>query len=161
MRKNDKQLLIFDIDGVLVDVSNSYRRAIKQTAEFFAGKEVSLKEIQGYKNKGGFINDWNLTEAIIIKNGFKINKEKIIDKFQSYYKKLTKNEKWLLDKEILDELLKNYDLAILTGRPREEAINVLENFSVISCFNEIIAMEDVEKGKPNPEICFYFFIISL
>jgi HAD superfamily phosphatase len=151
MKKNDKQLLIFDIDGVLVDVTNSYRQAIKQTAEFFTGKEILLKEIQDYKNKGGFINDWNLTGAIITKNGFKINKEKIIDKFQSYYNKLMKNEKWLLDQKILNELLKNYELAILTGRPREEAINVLENFSVISYFSEIIAMENVEKEKPNPE----------
>ena len=41
----------------------------------------------------------NLTEAIIIKNGFKINKEKIIDTFQGYYKQLEKNEKLLMDKK--------------------------------------------------------------
>lgn len=151
MNRNDRQLLIFDIDGVLVDVSNSYRQAIKQTAKFFTGKEVSLKEIQGYKNKGGFINDWNLTDAIIIKSGFKIDKEKIIYKFQSYYKKLMKNEKWLLDKEILNELSENYELAIFTGRPRGEAISVLENFGVMGRFSEIIAMEDVEREKPDSE----------
>ncbi len=150
MKKSDS-LLIFDIDGVLVDVSNSYRQSIKQTAEFFTKKEVSLQEIQEYKNKGGFNNDWNLTEAIIRNNGLGIDKKKIIEKFQDFYKKLMKNEKWLLDKKILEELSKNYELAILTGRPRKEAINVLKNNNVLNYFKEIIAMEDVKKEKPNPE----------
>ena len=30
--------IIFDIDGVLIDVSKSYRVAIAQTAEFFLGQ---------------------------------------------------------------------------------------------------------------------------
>ncbi len=151
IKMNEKQLLIFDIDGVLVDVTGSYRQAIKQTAEFFTKKEVSLAEIQEYKNKGGFINDWNLTEAIIKGRGFNIDKEKIIEKFQQYYSELKKNEKWILDKKILEELQKKYNLAVFTGRPRNEAIDVLQRFNVIGCFNEIVAMEDVKNEKPNPE----------
>ncbi len=148
---NDKQLLIFDIDGVLVDVTGSYRMAAKLTAEFFTGKEVSLAEIQEYKNRGGFINDWSLTEAIIKSRGFNIGKEKIIEKFQDYYEKFKKNEKWILDKKILEELPKKYKLAVFTGRPRNEAIEVLQRFNALRCFNEIVAMEDVEKEKPSPD----------
>lgn len=145
-------LLILDIDGVLVDVSNSYRQAIKQTAEFFTKTEVTLQEIQNYKNKGGYNNDWDLTEAIIRKRGYGVSRKKIIEKFQELYlRKLMKNEKWLLDKQILGELSKNYELAIMTGRPREEAVYVLKNNDVLNYFNEIIAMKDVTKQKPNPE----------
>ena len=93
-----------------------------------------------------------MTEAIIRERGFNASREKIIEKFQELYLgKLMKNEKWLLNKKILRELPKNYDLAILTGRPREEAIYVLKNNDVINYFSEIIAMEDVKKQKPNPE----------
>lgn len=147
-----EKLLIFDIDGVLVDVSNSYRQAIKQTAEFFTKKEVTLQEIQGYKNKGGFNNDWDLTEAIIRDRGLNASREKIIEKFQELYLgKLIKNEKWLLDKRILQKLYEKYKLAILTGRPREEAIHVLKNNNALNYFGEIIAMEDVTRQKPDPE----------
>ena len=93
MKRDKEKLLVFDIDGVLVDVTGSYRQAIKQTAEFFTKKEVTLREIQEYKNKGGFINDWNLTEAIIKGRCFNISKENIIKKFQQYYGELKKNEK--------------------------------------------------------------------
>src|SRR3989344_1328521 len=110
MKRDKEKLLVFDIDGVLVDVTGSYRQAIKQTAEFFTKKEVTLREIQEYKNKGGFINDWNLTEAIIKNMGFNIAKEKIIEKFQDYYEKFKRNEKWILDKEILEELGRGYKL---------------------------------------------------
>lgn len=149
---NEKTLLIFDIDGVLVDVSNSYRQAIKQTAEFFTKTRVTLPEIQKYKNKGGYNNDWDLTEAIVKLKNKKINKEQIIKKFQELYLgKLMKNEKWILDKEILKKLSKDYELAIMTGRPRQEAIYALKYNGVFNYFSEIIAMEDVVKQKPDPD----------
>jgi len=34
--------VIFDVDGVIVDVSESYHRTIKETAELFLGREVPL-----------------------------------------------------------------------------------------------------------------------
>src|SRR3989339_1184219 len=94
-------LLIFDIDGVLVDVSKSYRLAIKKTVEYFTGRSTSFEEIQEYKNKGGLNNDWDLTEAIIKAKGESVDKKKIIKKFQNYYNNLINNEKWLLDRRIL------------------------------------------------------------
>ena len=149
--KEINPLLIFDIDGVLVDVSNSYRAAIRKTAEYFTKSSIGFEEIQKYKNKGGLNNDWDMTKAIIENKGFKINKKIIIKKFQYYYFKLKNNEKWLLDKKILEILSQRYNLAILTGRPRKEAIYVLKKNKVIDYFKVVIAMEDISKQKPNPE----------
>lgn len=149
--KETNPILIFDIDGVLVDVSNSYRAAVRKTVEYFTKSSISFEEIQEYKNKGGLNNDWDLTKAIIENKGFKINKKIIIKKFQYYYSKLKNNEKWLLDKKILEILSQRYNLAILTGRPRKEAIYTLKKNKAISYFKTIIAMEDISKQKPNPE----------
>ena len=149
--KDITPLLIFDIDGVLVDVSKSYRAAIKETAEYFTGTGISFEEIQDCKNRGGLNNDWDLTEAIIKCKGKSIDKKKIIKKFQNYYNNLIKNEKWLLDKRILKSLSKGYILAILTGRPRKEAYSVLKRNKIANCFSTIIAMEDITKQKPFPD----------
>jgi histidinol dehydrogenase len=155
MGKN--KAIIFDIDGVLVDVSKSYREAIRQTAEFFIGGAIGPNEINELKAKTGYNNDWDLTEALILKRGIKVPKQKIVDKFQEFYlgtkktKGLIENEKWLLDLEILEKLSKNYLLGILTGRPREEALIPLEKSGALKYFPVVIAMEDTEgKGKPNP-----------
>lgn len=148
--KEINPLLIFDIDGVLVDVSKSYRVAIKQTAEYFTKGKISLEEIQEYKSRGGLNNDWDLTEAVIKSRGKNIEKQKIIEKFQQNYTKLANNEKWLLDKNILKILSKRYNLAVLTGRPRKEAFFVLKKNGVIDYFKTVIAMEDAPKQKPEP-----------
>ena len=56
---------LFDMDGVLVDVSKSYLVAIQKTVEFYLNMTVGLREIQKYKNRGGLNNDWDLTECIL------------------------------------------------------------------------------------------------
>jgi len=148
--------LIFDIDGVLVDVSQSYRQAIQKTVENFTGYYPTPEEIQKYKERGGLNNDWDLSEAIILDQGKKVPKQEIIDKFQEFY--LGKNwngfiakEKLLLSKESLLRLSKNYSIGILTGRPRAEAEFILKYFKIFDLFEIIVAMEDTgDRPKPNP-----------
>jgi len=145
------------MDGVLVDVSNSYRQAITQTTEFFTGKNVLPKEIQELKQQTGYNNDWDLTEALIKKRGKIVPKQDIINKFQELYlgtnekEGLISNEKWLLDKELLEALSKKYLIGLVTGRPKEEALIPLQKEGVEKYFCAIVAMEDcAKKGKPNP-----------
>jgi HAD superfamily hydrolase (TIGR01548 family) len=68
-------LLIFDMDGVLIDVSNSYREAIRRTVDIYLGKclgfrtnrrFVSKEEISLFKSIGGFNNDWDLTSGLLL-----------------------------------------------------------------------------------------------
>ncbi|MCX8117303.1 MAG: HAD family hydrolase [Desulfobacterota bacterium] len=65
-------LLIFDMDGVLVDVSQSYRKAIQQTIGLYLEQCLGLKpirvsneEITLFKSAGGFNNDWDLTSGFL------------------------------------------------------------------------------------------------
>lgn len=147
--------LLFDMDGVLVDVSQSYRLAIKKTAEFFAKQAVTDEDIQKVKNKGGFNNDWDAAEEIIRVKGKTADKKWLIKKFQEFYQGnnfngLIKNEKWLLKKPILKELKNNFKLGIVTGRPRDEAEFALKSASTKEYFDVLVAMDDIEGEKPNP-----------
>ena len=151
LMKEINPMLIFDIDGVLVDVSKSYRFAIKKTVEYFTGKEISLQDVQALKNMGGYNNDWDASEALIKLKGKNIGKQEIIGKFQDIYAELMDNEPWLLDKQLLESLSKRYKMAVFTGRIREEAEYVLKKNNASKYFDKIIAMEDVMKRKPNPE----------
>lgn len=71
--------LIFDLDGVLIDVSNSYRQAIIQTVDCFftvvlgmehggetTGPLLKNEDLDLLKQAGGFNNDWDVTTAFII-----------------------------------------------------------------------------------------------
>lgn len=67
--------IILDIDGVILDVTASFRLAISRTTQFYfeeylkwpAGPTlVEPKETQAFKLAGGFNNDWELTYAVVL-----------------------------------------------------------------------------------------------
>jgi HAD superfamily hydrolase (TIGR01548 family) len=69
-------LLIFDMDGVLIDVSKSYRKTIQQTIQIYletflgfersSGGWITDEEISLFKSAGGFNNDWDLTSGFLL-----------------------------------------------------------------------------------------------
>jgi len=153
-KKNKVKLVVFDIDGVLIDVRASYRLAIKKTAEFFLGKMLSMDDVEAVKNRG-VNDDCDAAELLIQEGGGDFRKSVIIKKFQEYYlgrkfDGLVKNEKSLLKQEALKKLRK-YKLAVFTGRPKEEADFGLKRFKMYKYFKAVIVKEDVKEGKPNPE----------
>jgi len=77
MNKQTKSqtLIVFDMDGVIVDVSGSYRETVRQTARLFFNGAGSwerlpdplfpLADLAGVKQSGGLNNDWDLTFLVI------------------------------------------------------------------------------------------------
>ena len=69
-------ILIFDMDGVLIDVSKSYRETILRTVHIyletclgFEREKVRLvteADISLFKSVGGFNNDWDLTSGLLL-----------------------------------------------------------------------------------------------
>jgi HAD superfamily hydrolase (TIGR01548 family) len=55
--------IVLDIDGVLVDVADSYRRAIVESIDRVYGETIAPEDVQPFKDAGGFTNDWTLTYA--------------------------------------------------------------------------------------------------
>jgi len=148
--------ILFDMDGVLVDVRESYHQTIIQTVKYFTSGNVNSSDIQSLKEKGGYNNDWKLTYKLIQLNGGQnVSLKKVIEKFQSIYlgynfSGLINNEVWLFNKELLHELAKEYPLGIVTGRPTKDAIFSLKNENVLEYFHPVIAMEHVQRPKPDP-----------
>jgi HAD superfamily hydrolase (TIGR01548 family) len=59
----DVDAVVLDVDGVLVDVADSYRRAIVDAVEHVHGDTIEKADVQQFKDAGGFNNDWTLTDA--------------------------------------------------------------------------------------------------
>ena len=58
--------VVLDVDGVLVDVANSYRRAVIETVAELYDTEPPTDGIQLLKDAGGFNNDWLVTDALAL-----------------------------------------------------------------------------------------------
>jgi HAD superfamily phosphatase len=60
-------IIIFDIDGVIRDVSNSYRKAIADTVEDFTGGgwRPTMEDLDNLKSEGIWNNDWEASQELI------------------------------------------------------------------------------------------------
>lgn len=69
-------LLLFDMDGVLIDVSRSYRKVIERTTQIYLQtclglgspyeKLIEEKEVSLFKSVKGFNSDWDVTSALLL-----------------------------------------------------------------------------------------------
>lgn len=149
-------LIVFDMDGVLVDVSDSYRETIARTVEHFAGVQITRAQIQDYKNQGGFNDDWKLSHHIIAQHGVAVEFQSVVDHFQNLFHGngtdgLILRERWMARDGLFDRLAARFDFAIFTGRMRWEAEVTLQRFAPALRFDPIIGVEAVTAPKPAPE----------
>jgi HAD superfamily phosphatase len=149
-------LIVFDMDGVLTEVSESYREAIVQTVEHFTGKRITRDLIQQYKNQGGWNNDWALSQKIASDLGVEIEYGKIVDQFNEVFlgtngDGLITRESWFPKPGLLDRLTQRHGLAIFTGRLRYEADISLRRFASELRFDPIMCADNVARSKPAPD----------
>jgi len=149
-------LIVFDMDGVLTEVSESYREAIVETVEHFTGQRITRDLIQEYKNRGGWNNDWALSQRIAGDLGVEIPYETVVERFNQIFlgrdgDGLIQREKWFPKTGLLERLAGRHALAIFTGRLRYEADITLRRFAAEVIFDPIICSDDVVQGKPAPE----------
>jgi HAD superfamily phosphatase len=150
------EVLVFDMDGVLVDVTASYGETIRETVRRFTGREVSHEAIQDLKNAGGWNNDWELTHKLIRDAGVAVDYETVVAAFQSLFLGSDGNgwirrERWIPRPGLLETLARRYRMAIFTGRTHQEARLTLERFARGIPFDPVIGSDDVREGKPAPE----------
>ena len=162
-------LILFDIDGVIRDVTNSYRLSVQKTVLKYCNWEPSTYDIDELKNEGIWNNDWDLTleliKRFISKNKLSLkppSRDVVINNFEKLYFGSNPNENYtnwsgfinnetlLVDKNFFDFLtLNKIKWGFVSGAELPSAKFVLEKR--LSLNNPpLIAMNDAP-DKPNPE----------
>ncbi len=162
-------LILFDIDGVIRSVENSYRLAVKKTVYKFSGWEPSYIDIDDAKNEGIWNNDWDLSlefiKRFVRKENLKIkipSREEIIKCFEKLYfggdpnkdsknwNGLITNEELLVDKSFFDTLNRNGIIwGFVSGAEPASAQFVLEKRLGLKS-PPLISMGDAP-DKPDPK----------
>lgn len=164
-------IVVFDIDGVIRDVSGSYRRALADTvSEFTQGAyRPTPQEIDRLKGEGIWNNDWEASQELIYRYfeqqgrervSTNLNYDEIVAYFQSKYRGTDLNNPANWDGYIRDEpLLATLDYfnsltdakipwGFFSGATRGSASYILQTRLGLED-PVLIAMEDAP-GKPDP-----------
>jgi len=153
---NGREVIAFDMDGVLVDVTESYREGIVRTVEHFTGRRIERELIQEYKNSGGYNNDWKLSQKIAADLGVEVDYDTVVNYFNRIFlysgeESLIHRERWIAAPDLFPRLALRFDFAIFTGRSQAEAGITLSRYASGIRFEPLICSEDVEHAKPHPE----------
>lgn len=164
-------ILVFDIDGVVRDVGNSYRRALADTVEQFTDGQYrpSQADIDALKAEGLWNNDWEASREFIYRyfeaqgqtrSQLTLNYDAIVTFFQQRYRGPNPDDpdSWtgyicqeplLLQSSYLEELTNaGISWGFFSGATKGSARYVLERRLKLKA-PVLVAMEDAP-GKPDP-----------
>jgi HAD superfamily phosphatase len=160
-------IIVFDIDGVIRDVSGSYRRALADTVEHFTKVyRPTPVDIDKLKSEGIWNNDWEASQEFIYRyfenqgqprENLQLDYETIVAFFQSRYRGTDPNqltgyicdEPLLLQPRYLESLTQAGLLwGFFSGATRTSATYVLQGRLGLQA-PVLVAMEDAP-GKPDP-----------
>ena len=158
-------IVVFDIDGVIRDVSNSYRRALADTVEHYSDRawRPTMEDIDRLKAEGIWNNDWQASQELIYRYFESQGKKReeinfdynnIVDFFQDRYRGVNwdgyiTTEPLLISVEYLEQLSESQiGWGFFSGATRGSAEYILQKKLGLSS-PVLVAMEDAP-GKPDP-----------
>jgi len=138
-------LIIFDLDGTLVDSRDDIANAVNFTLKKIGLKEKSISEISSYIGTG--------IEDLIGKslgNKQEVLLTRALSVFEKYYRKHSTDNSVLYPnvKEIL-EYFKNKRKVIITNRNYEFALIVLNKLGIYDYFENVVGGDDIGCMKPS------------
>jgi len=142
----DKKLIIFDMDGTLVNSSLTIANAINYVRKNLGFEAMEQEYILRLVND----HTINPAQTFYHAKSFDADHERW---FSEYYTKNHENELVLYEgiKELLESLKdKGHALAVATNAYRGSTIESLTHLEVYEHFDTIACYDDVNEGKPHP-----------
>ncbi len=154
--KVDPRILIFDVDGVLIDVKESYWRSGLQTIRHITGKRATWAEFYEWKRQPGNNDDWLMVSRWATAQGFPTSYEEARRAFEPFYWGTggkagnVLRERLLVTPKLILKWAKHRELNLFTGRTRKEFSYSFKKWPAASSFRKVITMDDGRK-KPHPD----------
>jgi beta-phosphoglucomutase len=145
--------VIFDFNGIIVDDEPIHFRLFQKVL----GEEgISLTEAAYYARYLGF-DDRGAFSASYRDNNRQLSQSKLaelIDRKAVYYQEAIRHHVAIFPgvKSLITGLTGNVALAVASGALRQEIETILATAGLLNQFQAIVSAEDVNQGKPEPEI---------
>jgi HAD superfamily phosphatase len=151
------KILIFDVDGVLVDVRRSFWLSGLETMRYLTGKRVTWPELHKWKSKPGNNDDWKMVSNWATALGRPTTYEEARDAFQQFYwgkdgkSGNVRKEKFIVTPGQIERWGRRFELNLFTGRTRKEFAYTFDRWTAARHFRTVVTMNDVKRKKPFPD----------
>lgn len=156
------KVLIFDLDGVLVDTGNIHLAALNNAMEFIdCNMEISYEEDISLF---GTITTREKLKILSETRGLPVSDHEDICHLKKMFTLSALSNTPVTDYlspnivECITKLSKEYTLYIASNTNEQFISTVLANIGLTHCFTKILSNQDVKNPKPNPEIYLKAFI---
>ena len=146
------ELVIFDLDGVLVDACDWHRVALNEALKQTCKYEISLRDHYNVFNgiptrvKLEKLMSWEVVPASMIEEVYQLKQEKTIEVIKQ--KAEPRPEKIALIESLQE---RGMTVACFTNSIRETALLMLQKTGVYDLMEMVVTNQDVEQPKPHPE----------
>lgn len=156
-KSSPTKILIFDVDGVLVDVRGSFWLSALETMRYLTGKPVTWSELHKWKSKPGNNDDWSMVSNWATALGRPTTYEEARAAFQQFYwgkngkAGNVRKEKLVVTARQIERWARRFELNLFTGRTRQEFSYTFDRWPATRSFRTVITMDDVKRKKPHPD----------
>jgi len=143
-RRLDPKILIFDVDGVLVDVRETYWRSGLETIRHLTGKRPTWAEFHQWKRMPGNNDDWRMVSRWATALGVPTSYDEARIAFAPFYwghdgqPGNVEKEKLLVTPKLIARWAKGRELNLFTGRTRQEFTWTFDKWPAVRAFRTII-----------------------
>ena len=144
--------ILFDLDGTLADTEPLHYAAFR---EILAHEGVELSRDEYFSRLIGF-NDHDCFATVLKENEKNASEEKLAaltTRKAVVYQEMIRNRDVMYPgaADFVHECAARFPLVLVTGTLRDEAEMILRRSGLRELFLDVVAAEDVERGKPEPD----------
>lgn len=146
------ELVIFDLDGTLVDSSRDIANAINYAVAPYGGPPLTVQETITLVGEG--IS--RLMEKVVERERLTAERDILVERFLEYYSAHLVDETTVYPgvQDTLDAL-KNYRKAVVSNKREHLSRAILEKLSLAQHLDIIVGSDTTEKRKPSPVPVYY------
>ena len=152
MSINNRKIMIFDLDGTLVDTAPDFRNSVNFMLKHYDEPSVTLEEIRDWVGYGGR----ELIRKTMIAKQIKFDDDKLdemLSIFLSHYTENIDDDSKLYNnvRETLNFLKENnIKLSVCTNKDENLSKTLLEKLNILHLFDYLAGAQTFEKRKPHP-----------
>ncbi|MEW5745138.1 MAG: HAD-IA family hydrolase [Nitrospirota bacterium] len=141
------ELIIFDLDGTLVDSSRDIANAVNHAIAPYGVQPLTVKETIGLIGEGVT----RLMEKVIAKEHLNAGRDALVDRFLAYYAEHLVDETTVYPgvRETLEQLT-GCRKAVISNKREALSVKILEKLALAKYLDIIVGSDTTEERKPSP-----------